>query len=116
MHALIIEDEAIIAMAIEDALRDCGFTSFSFATTVETAVAAANSRCPDLITADVQLAPGSGIEAIESICLDKPIPVVFITSAGSEVREKFTDPVLVAKPFASADVVEAARMARSRLR
>lgn len=36
MHALIIEDEAIIAMAIEDALRDCGFTSFSFATTVET--------------------------------------------------------------------------------
>ena len=115
MHALIIEDEAIIAMAIEDALRDCGFTSFSFATTVESALAAANSRCPDLITADVQLAPGSGIEAIESICSDRPIAVVFITASGAEVQEKFPDPVLVAKPFGSGDVVEAVRMARSRL-
>lgn len=115
MHALIIEDEAIIAMAIEDALRDCGFTSFSFATTVEAAVASAHSHCPDLITADVQLAPGSGIEAIEAICSDKPLPVVFITATGSEVREKFPDPVLVAKPFGSADVIEAVRRARSRL-
>lgn len=28
MHALIIEDESLVAMAIEDALRACGFTSF----------------------------------------------------------------------------------------
>ena len=28
MHALIIEDESLIAMAIEDALRCCGYTSF----------------------------------------------------------------------------------------
>ena len=28
MHALIIEDESVIAMSIEDALRSCGFISF----------------------------------------------------------------------------------------
>ena len=31
MHALIIEDEYLAAMAIESVLRDCGFTSFEVA-------------------------------------------------------------------------------------
>ena len=35
MHALIIEDEALIAMAIEDALRGCGFTSFDIAVSAD---------------------------------------------------------------------------------
>ena len=50
MHALIIEDECLIAMAIEDALRDCGFTSFDVAVSADEAVAAAARKCPDLIT------------------------------------------------------------------
>ena len=64
MHVLIIEDEPLIAMSIEDALRDCGCASFDFAANVAEAVAAAKMRCPDLITADVQLAPGCGIDAV----------------------------------------------------
>lgn len=43
MHALIIEDEALIAMAIEDALRGCGFTSFDVAASAQVAVAAAEA-------------------------------------------------------------------------
>ena len=31
MHALIIEDDEMIAMAIEDILRDCDFSSFAIA-------------------------------------------------------------------------------------
>jgi CheY-like chemotaxis protein len=64
MHALIIEDEPLIAMLIEDILRTCGYSSFAFAATVDDAVAAATSRCPDLITSDVELKPGNGIDAI----------------------------------------------------
>ena len=41
MHALIIEDESLIAMTIEHTLRDCGFTSFDFAASSEAAIAAA---------------------------------------------------------------------------
>lgn len=60
MHALIIEDESMIAIAIEDALRTCGFTSFDIAVSADEAVTAAALRCPDLITADVQLRPAAG--------------------------------------------------------
>lgn len=42
MHALIIEDEPLIAMAIEDALRGCGFTSFQTAASSDEAVTAAS--------------------------------------------------------------------------
>ena len=71
MHALIIEDEALIAMAIEDALLTCGFTSFEVAASAQDAMAAAARKCPDLITADVELRPGSGIDAVQSICCGK---------------------------------------------
>jgi DNA-binding response OmpR family regulator len=111
MHALIIEDEALIALAIEDALRGCGCTSFDFGVSLETAVAAAERRCPDLITADVRLAPGSGIDAVEAICSKKPVPVVFITATGGEVRRRLPQHIIVGKPFAAAHIVEAVRLA-----
>lgn len=106
MHALIIEEQAFIGCMIEDALRESGFTSFDFACTVEDAVAAAARRCPDLITTDIRIGRGSGIEAIERICeaiericLDKPIPVLFITATPGRIRERIDDAVVVQKPF-----------------
>ncbi len=106
MHALIIEDESLIALAIEDALRDCGFTSFDFAVSTDAAVAAATRRCPNLITADVKLAPGCGIDAVQSICSEVPIPVLFITGSAAEVRTRMPRHSLIEKPF-SADAVMA---------
>jgi DNA-binding response OmpR family regulator len=107
MHALIIEDESLIVMAIEDALRDCGFTSFDSAISQEDAVEAAARRCPDLITADVELRPGCGIAAVQTICSKGPIPVIFITGSPGEVRIRMPTHALVEKPF-SADHVMAA--------
>jgi DNA-binding response OmpR family regulator len=107
MHALIIEDESLIAMAIEDALRAQGFTSFDLAVSAEAAVAAAANRCPDLITADVNLRPGCGITAVQSICSERPIPVVFITGRPSEVRKRMPGHSLVEKPFDSVRIMEA---------
>ena len=105
MHALIIEDESMIALAIEDALRGCGFTSFDIAVSAEEAAAAAERRCPDLITADVELRPGCGITAVQSICSERPIPVIFITGSPGEVRIRMPGHALVEKPF-SADLIK----------
>ena len=74
MHALIIEDDPLIAMSIEDILTECGFTSFDVVDSTEQALTAARRRCPELITADVELNPGSGIDAVEQICGGPPIP------------------------------------------
>jgi DNA-binding response OmpR family regulator len=107
MHALIIEDEAMVALAIEDVLRECGCSSFDVACSVDEAVAAAKGRCPDLITSDVRLAPGCGIDAVEAICAGRPIPVIFITGSPSEVVARRPDNLILHKPF-SADRLAAA--------
>jgi DNA-binding response OmpR family regulator len=107
MHALIIEDETLIAMAIEDALRGCGFTSFDFAVSAEDAVAAAARKCPDLITADVELRPGCGITAVQSICSEQSIPVVFITGRPGDVRMRMPGHALIEKPFEADHIMEA---------
>ena len=114
MHALIIEDEALIAMAIEDVLRGCGFTSFDFAASAEDAVSAAARRCPDLITADVQLRPGCGITAVQSICSEQPIPVIFITGTPGEVKVRMPGHGLVEKPFNADQIVAAIELTRDK--
>lgn len=110
MHALIIEDETLIALTIEDALRGCGFTSFDFAVSSEEAVTAAARKCPDLITADVELRPGCGITTVQSICSEKPIPILFITGSPAEVRIRMPGHSLVEKPFSAAHVMDAAKL------
>jgi len=107
VHALIIEDEALISLAIEEALRDSGFTSFDIAASEQEAVSSAARKCPDLITADVELRPGCGITAVQSICSEQPIPVIFITGSPSEVMARMPRHPLIQKPF-SADHVMAA--------
>jgi two-component system, response regulator PdtaR len=107
MHALIIEDEPIIAMLIEDHLRSLGYTSVDFAVTEAEAVAAARRRCPDLITSDVRLPEGCGIAAVESICSGRQIPVVFITATAGEVRARLSEAIVVAKPFGPSHLREA---------
>jgi DNA-binding response OmpR family regulator len=100
MHALIIEDEMMIAAAIEFVLRDCGFNSFDVASTSIEAIRAAARRSPNLITADITLAEGDGIEAIRIICRKAAIPVIFITGhAGAEARAQVPDYPVLTKPF-----------------
>ena len=112
MHALIIEDEIFTAMLIEDRLRELGFTSFAFASSENEAVAAASERCPDLITADVQLSPGCGIDAVQRICDKKPIPVLYITGTAMMARERCPQAVVIQKPFGQADLCGAIQEAR----
>ena len=72
MHALIIEDEELIAMAIEDVLRDCGFTSFRCRSiTRRGSSRGCGKDARELITADVELKPGSGIDAVQTICSER---------------------------------------------
>nr|WP_255453330.1 response regulator [Novosphingobium sp. Gsoil 351] len=114
IHALIIEDEALIAMLIEDSLRQCGFTSFDFAISTEDAIRLAQRRCPDLITADVELNPGSGIDAVDAICDGPPVPVVFVTGSPQKLVERMPDHLLLLKPFDPSDLIAIAHVALGR--
>lgn len=98
MHALIIEDEPLIAEIIEDVLSDAGYTSFDHALTEQDAVEFAKARKPDLITADVMLNPGSGVEAVKAIKEQIDVPVVFVTST-PETTRVLPGACVVRKPF-----------------
>ncbi len=112
MHALIIEDEYLTSQLIEDRLCEIGFTSFAFAMDEDEAVAEASIRCPDLITSDVQLAAGCGIDAVRRICDEKPIPVFYITATSATVRERCPSAVVIQKPFGRADLRAAVQKAQ----
>ena len=79
MHAFIIEDDYLIGQALQDKLERLGFTEFSFASSEDAAVFGAGEQSIDLITADVRLLPGDGLRAVEAICTQRQIPVIFVT-------------------------------------
>jgi CheY-like chemotaxis protein len=99
MHALIIEDEFLVALNIEDSLEALGFTSRETVATEDKAVATARHHPPDLITADVRLLRGSGIAAVKRILQEQTVPVVFITGNVEVVRQEMPEAVVVSKPF-----------------
>jgi len=116
MHALIIEDDYLIGKAVEDVLGDLGFTSFNFARSEDAAVSAAASQRPDLITADLKLLPGDGIEAVDRICVSRPTPVVFITGYADELEGRLDGEIVVHKPIKEDELAAAVKEALKRFR
>jgi DNA-binding response OmpR family regulator len=109
VHAYIIEDEYLIAKALQDMLEELGFTKFSFARSEDAAVFGANHPDFDLITADVRLLPGDGVNAVEKICKDRNIPVLFITAYREELEERKPDAVVLQKPVKADELADAVR-------
>lgn len=113
MHALIIEAEPLVALMIQDVLEENGFDSCAFATAAEEAINAAAERCPDLIVADVDLREGCGIEAVQSICSGKPIPIIFASETFRDPLTRIPTAKTVRKPFAALALTAAVAQARA---
>jgi two-component system, response regulator PdtaR len=107
LHALIIEDEVAVVDQIEQALRALGYKTFDIAFSAAEAAASASRQCPDLITADLRLVDGSGLDAVLAICAEQAIPVVFITAHGGEIVSRLPDAIVIEKPLAAASMKSA---------
>ncbi|MFN3388959.1 MAG: response regulator [Allosphingosinicella sp.] len=114
MHALLIEDDYIVTLLVEDALRPLGYSAFDRAESVADAVRLAARACPDLIVANHRIVDGTGTDAVLAICADKSIPVVFVTASRDEVQARLPDALIVDKPFVSAILHDAVRKAVER--
>src|ERR1700741_981369 len=66
-HALIIEDEILIAMEVESLLHDFGFESCDIVDNPADALKSALAHRPDLVTADMRILGGTGVEAMIAI-------------------------------------------------
>ena len=109
MHAFIIEDDYLIGQAVQDMLERLGFTRFSFARSEDAAVLGATNEPIGLITADVRLLPGDGLNAVRSICERRDIPVVFITGYADELIDRAPEAVVVQKPIDESELAAAVR-------
>lgn len=98
-HALIIEDEILIAFELEDRLREMGFHSFDVAATPLQAIELAQRRRPDLITADVRISGGTGIEAVRAIQQTLGQVPHFYVTGNVEMLDGVDAPAIVEKPI-----------------
>ncbi|MBL7232981.1 response regulator [Komagataeibacter oboediens] len=99
---LIIEDEPIIAMDIEELVRQCGHTIAGVASSEAEAVRLARETRPGLILADINLGDGGdGMKAVSSILQHQDIPIIFVTAyperllTGDTIEPAF----VITKPF-----------------
>lgn len=99
-HALVIEDEFLIADYVAELAGEAGATSVDFAETERDAVAAARERRPDIILSDVNLLVGSGPSAILKIHDELgDVPVIFITASPEAARLRQPSAVILVKPI-----------------
>ena len=106
---MIIEDEPLIAMDIEQLVESLGHKVTGIARTHKEALAMYSKTQPKMILADIQLADGSsGIDAVNDILADTPLPVIFITAFPERLLtgERPEPTFLVTKPF-NPDMVKA---------
>lgn len=101
---LIVEDDAIIAMAIEGRLRELGYEVIGRASTGPDAIKKSEDLGPDLVLMDIHLkGPMDGITAAENIYGLLNIPVVYLTAFSDEQtlkRAHKTSPFgYIVKPF-----------------
>jgi two-component system, response regulator PdtaR len=83
-RVLVVEDQAIIAMEIEDTLTDLGCDVVALAIDADEAVALADSLRPDLVTMDINLGRGrDGISAATEIFERFGIRSVFVSADGN---------------------------------
>jgi CheY-like chemotaxis protein len=108
---LLVEDDALIAVALEGSLLDAGATSVRICTTSAEALAALRDDKPDCMVLDVHLADrddGWALAELVNSVGPRPPRIVFSTGAPQDIPEEIAElgPVL-AKPYDHAELIAA---------
>ncbi len=102
---LIVEDEALVAMLVEDALLDTGFAVIGPAATVEEALALLEREAPDAVVLDLNLA-GETSTPVADWLAARGIPYVIATGYGATgLPAGHQDAMVLAKPYDPAELI-----------
>lgn len=104
---LVVENEALIAMLLEEVLTELGHEVCAVAATEAAAVSAARIHKPDLMIVDMRLAEGDGLSAIREILSSGFIPYVLMSGDTLSFRDAPSTRALLRKPFQEAELVRA---------
>ncbi len=104
-RVLVVEDEALVAILIENLLEDCDCTVVGPCGTVAAALLAARTETFDLAVLDVNL-NGLRVYPVAEVLSDRNIPFVFLSGYGEEAIPSGRNTWKVcAKPFKINDLV-----------
>lgn len=106
-RVLVVEDDALIAMLIEEVLREQGAAVCGPLGEPVAALDAARSEPCDAALLDVHLGRGSSAAIAEQLRA-RGVPLAFVTGYGrGGVPEAFRDAPVLGKPFRDEDLVRA---------
>ena len=104
---LIVEDEAMVAMLLEDLLHELGCHVVEIASRVETALASILARIFDVAILDVNL-KGETSYPVADVLELRNVPFLFATGYGTEaIPEKYRQRTVLQKPFRKQELEEA---------
>jgi len=107
IRLLLVEDEALIALMLEDMVEGMGCAVTGLAPRVALGVAMADSGNFDVAILDVNVA-GENVEPVAERLASRGVPFIFATGYGEAgVPLRYRDRPVVSKPFRS-DQLEAA--------
>ena len=118
MILLVAEDEALIALVLEGALRDAGHEVLGPAATPEEALALVEETRPELALIDINLTGGGdGIALARALRARYGVPSLFVSGqAPDALANRDTALGLVRKPYAPEDVARAVSVVSELLR
>lgn len=104
-RVLVVEDEAVVAMLIEDLLENCGCTVIGPCGSLEAALAVAATDPFDLAVLDVNLR-GKKVYPVAELLAERHIPFLFLSSYGDEaIPAGRPDWKAFPKPFRPDDLI-----------
>jgi len=120
ISVLLVEDEALIAMMVSDALSELGFEVHEAASADEALRYLGGGGAVDVLFTDINLAGGmSGAELAQRARALKPgLPVVYASGryGGDDLPGRVPDSVFVQKPYDPAAVCSLCRRLAAELR
>ena len=88
-RVLIVEDEALVALTLEDMLTEAGYAVCGTAYEPKEALRLARDHRPDIAVVDVRLADeGDGIALADALSALQPVLILFATGNPAEVLKR----------------------------
>lgn len=97
-RVLIVEDEALIAIMLEDMLEELGATVAGSAGTISKGLAMADSAELDVAILDVNVR-GESISPVADILRGRGVPTIFATGYGSGISDIAKGAPVIDKPY-----------------
>ena len=99
-RVLIIEDTVLIAVLLEELVRECDCEVVGLATDTESARQAVARRDYDAVLLDIGLHEGKSFD-IADVLLERDVPFAFVTAYHDILEPRCRKVPIVSKPFSS---------------